>query len=230
MIPILLLTSAMLAPAVSTPVQLAIEDGRVWLTASDATVPQILAAWTRVGQTDISNADRAPGDRVTLQLAGVPEEQVMELLLRPASGFVALTRTVADIGANRNRSRFVRIIILPSSSAPPAPPVRPIVGPDGRAVADDQGAQQNAPGLPRPVTMPRGLAVPPQVEPPPQVAAPPLQPAPPGNATPSRVPVGAPGAPSGVPVGVPVGVPTPGMIVPAPAQPGPPRRSPAETD
>jgi hypothetical protein len=210
MCPILLLASAMLGPAVSSPVQLAIEDGRVWLTARDATVPQILAAWTRVGQTDITNADRAPGERVTLQLAGVPEDKVMELLLRPASGFVALTRTVADVRANRNRSRFARIIILPSSTAPVAPPVRPIVGPDGRAVADDQGTQ-NPPGLARPVAMPPGLAAPPQVEPPPQVAAPPPQPAPPGNPTPSRVPVG---------------VPTPGMIVPPPTQPGQLRRPP----
>src|SRR5215467_95559 len=100
--------------AAGGPVQLAIQDGRVWLVARDATVSQILEEWARVGQTTITNGDRVPGGRVTLELPGVPERQALDLLLRSASGFVATTRTapVANPGA---LSEFEKIVIVATS-------------------------------------------------------------------------------------------------------------------
>ena len=51
-------TVTLLAPAASADVRLTIHNGQVNLSATDATVRQILAEWARVGQTTIVNADR----------------------------------------------------------------------------------------------------------------------------------------------------------------------------
>src|SRR2546427_5705194 len=100
----------------SADVRLTIQDGRVSLVAKDATLRQILAEWARVGQTKIVNADRVPGGPVSLQLTDVPEDQAIEILLRSVSGYVAAPRpTIID-----HASRFDRILVMPTSSAPRA--------------------------------------------------------------------------------------------------------------
>src|SRR5262245_15017204 len=116
------LASAASTLAAPRAVELTIQDGRVWLVARDATVAQILEEWARVGQTTITNADRIPSGRITIELPGVPERQALDLVLRSASGFVATTRTaaIADSGA---RSQFERIVIVASSTAPTGPSV-----------------------------------------------------------------------------------------------------------
>jgi hypothetical protein len=207
------------------PVQMSIHDGRVWLVAREATVSEILAEWARVGRTTITNADRVPGGRLTLDLAGVPERQALDLLLRAASGFVATTRTaVLDSSA---QSEFERIVIVGVShapvgpvptaavavAAPPpvaaaavpiAPGVRRLVDANGRPLPDDQEDAPTRATQPPPASMPPGFSAPPQTAPNP--AAPPdsTSPAPPQTAP---------------------GVPVPGMIVPATPH-GQPRRPP----
>src|SRR5258708_2013069 len=99
----------------SAEVALTIQDGRVTLVAKDATLRQILTEWARVGQTKIVNAERVPGGPLTLQLTNVPEEQALETLLRPLSGYVAAPRAAG--GANL--SRFDRILVMPTPAAPP---------------------------------------------------------------------------------------------------------------
>src|SRR5262249_53671161 len=99
----------------SAEVALTIQGGRVTLIAKDATLRQILAEWARVGQTRIVNAERVPGGPVTLQLTNVPEEQALETLLRPLSGYVAAPRA-SDAA---NLSRFERILVMPTVAPPP---------------------------------------------------------------------------------------------------------------
>src|SRR6188508_1790504 len=82
------------ASTASAEVQLAIRDGRVTLTATNATVRQILSEWARIGQTKIVNVERIPGGPVTLELNNVPEATALEVLLRAMSGYIAAPRAV----------------------------------------------------------------------------------------------------------------------------------------
>jgi hypothetical protein len=203
--------------AAAGPIQLTIHEGRVSLVAESVTVRQILAEWARVGQTQIVNGERVPGGLVSLQLTNVPEREALDLLLRTAAGYLAVSRTAGPTES----SQFARILIMPTSTAATAPsrpvvaaeaaPVFPspapspvfapsgaerVLGPDGQPVPDDQ---DDNPAAPRPqpyVPLPPGFA-----EPPPEQ---PVR----GGASPTT-----PAAP--------VGVPVPGMIVP-PAQPAQP--------
>src|SRR5713101_1334856 len=98
----------------SAEIQLTIQNGRVSLIAKDVTLRQILAEWARVGQTKIVNAERVPGGPVTLQLTDVAEEQALDTLLRPLSGYLAAPRaTVVS-----NLSRFDRILVMPTVAQP----------------------------------------------------------------------------------------------------------------
>lgn len=98
----------------SAQVQLTIKDGRVSLVANDATLRQILAEWSTVGHTTIVNAERVPGGPMTLQLIDVPEEQALEILLRPLSGYIAAPRAAAAA----TFSRFDRILVMPTIAPP----------------------------------------------------------------------------------------------------------------
>src|SRR5438477_10616880 len=74
-------------------VQLVIRDGHVWLVAIEATAAEILGEWTRVGHTRVVNSERVQGGPLSLQLTDVPEYKALEIVLRTASGFVAVART-----------------------------------------------------------------------------------------------------------------------------------------
>src|SRR5436305_12131370 len=112
--------------AASAEVRLTIQDGRVSLTAKDATLRQILAEWARVGQTKIVNGERVPGGPVTLQLTNVPEEQALDTLLRSLTGYVAAPRATTAA----NLSRYDRIVVMPTiaqaAAAPAAGPPPPM--------------------------------------------------------------------------------------------------------
>lgn len=103
------------APA-QAAVALTIQDGRVTLNATAATVREILAEWAQVGQTKIVNGDKVAGGPVTLQLVGVPEEVALEIILRSVSGYLAAPRPTSIA----NASRFDRIFIMPTSTPPRA--------------------------------------------------------------------------------------------------------------
>jgi hypothetical protein len=122
---IAVITCGIIVPAAGAgpSVRLTIRDGSVWLAADRATASEILAEWARVGQTRIINGERVPGGPMTLELNGVPEQQALEVVLRSASGFLALARSIAraDASSPSMTSRFERIMVLPVSTAPPAP-------------------------------------------------------------------------------------------------------------
>jgi hypothetical protein len=195
------------APA-SAQVQLAIDDGRVTLHATNATMSQILAEWAKVGQTRIVNGDRVPGNVVAFELSDVSESDALEIILRSVSGYVLAPRPTPI----RNASRYDRILILPTSSpvrAPATAAVVPTSAPFPRPqfspppVREDDA--QPADAGPTPAGPRAGFNVFPQ--------QPPTQAAPP----PPSGPVTAPA--------VPAGASTPGVVAPPPAQPGQPTGS-----
>ena len=101
-------------------VQLQFDNGQVSLKAQNAPVRAILQEWARLGGATIVNGDRVAGPPVTLELAGVPERQALDVVLRSVAGYIVAPRPAGTRGA----SAFDRILILPTSAAPrnPTPP------------------------------------------------------------------------------------------------------------
>jgi hypothetical protein len=205
----------------SAEVQLSIQNGRVSLVATDATVRQILTEWARVGQTKILNVERIPGGPLTLELTNVPEQEALDILLRSISGYIAAPRETAAA----NLSRFDRIVVMPTTAPPrsaataaPSPTFaqpqfqQPVFQAPPAAAEDDADDERPGPNVPQPNQRgpvfntfpqpqvvnpngPQGVGVPPQ------------------GVVPQAVPSMYPTAPVG-------GVAVPGMVAPAPLQPG----------
>jgi hypothetical protein len=112
-----LLTAAVLLaqPVHAQQLSLEIRDGRVTLDATNVPVRQILAEWAKVGDTMVVNGERVAGAPVTLRLVDVPEKQALEIVLRNVAGYMAAARADLTTGA----SHFDRIMVLPTSVAPP---------------------------------------------------------------------------------------------------------------
>ena len=105
---------ALPAVALAGPLVLTIGNGRVTLSAQDVPLRQILAEFERLGGLRIVNRDRVPSTLVTLDLADVPEARAVEMLLRTAAGFMAISRDSQSSGA----SIYSRIIIMPGAATP----------------------------------------------------------------------------------------------------------------
>ncbi len=86
-------------------------NGRVTIRARDALITDILAEWSRVGNTTIIDADKLVDQTVTIELVDVPEAKALRTLLRTASGYMAAPRAAMRDGV----SRFDRILILATS-------------------------------------------------------------------------------------------------------------------
>jgi len=100
------------------PLRLQVGGGLVTLHAENVPVRTILTEWARLGGARIVNGDRVAGAPVTLDLERVPERQALDIILRGVSGYMLATRETGAIGT----SMFDRIVILPTSVAPPTPP------------------------------------------------------------------------------------------------------------
>jgi hypothetical protein len=207
------------ASAASADVQLQLHDGRVSIVAKDATVRQILAEWARVGQTKVVNVERIPGGPLTLELRNMPEGQALDVLLRSVSGYMAAPRATAVA----NLSVFDRIIVMPTAAAPraaasAAPPAPALQQPQFTPAApppDDDADNPPAAGVqvqqpPRPPVF--NAFPPPQVGGPGASGTPTVTGSGQGTGQPAAYP-SSPTAPNG-------GVAVPGMVVPAPPQPG----------
>lgn len=105
--------------AAAGDLKLTLSNGRVTLIAQDVPLRQILDEWARVGKTTIVNGDKLTGPPLTLQLIDRPEREVLDLLLRSASGYIAAQRQVSIADA----SVFDRVMILPVSRGPVGPAV-----------------------------------------------------------------------------------------------------------
>ena len=195
-------------------VQIAMSDGRVTMNAAGATIREILAAWAKVGQTRIVNAERVSGGPVTLHLQDIPEEQALEIILRSVSGYLAAPRanTIA------NASRYDRIFVMPTSTPPrtaPSPPPSAIPQPQFNPTLQQPpsfDADDDDPTTPNP-TLPPGQRGPVFTFPQPGGPPPTVGTVPPGMPPPVRQ---GPPPPRGA-----TGVAVPGMIVepPPPGQP-----------
>jgi hypothetical protein len=211
---VLLLLS--LASSASAQVQLSIRDGRVSLTATNATVRQILMEWARVGQTKIVNVERIQGGPLTLQLEGTPESEALDLLLKSVTGYVAAPRAVGV----STLSRYDRILVLPTAAVarvpvaapPPAVFQQPVMEP----IQDNTEGPSFPPRGPIFPTLPQtqpGIAVPQVINDPVNFPAQQME----------GPPATQPGGPLTFPGAAAVGTPRPGMVIPqpTPAQPGP---------
>ena len=112
----LLVGVTLAATTASADVHITMADGKVTVSAKNATVGQILNEWARVGQTRIVNIDRLPGTPVSIELTNLPEAQALDTVLRSASGYLAAPRAVAL----PNASAYDRIFVLATSSGTPA--------------------------------------------------------------------------------------------------------------
>jgi hypothetical protein len=227
------------APAAAQAVKLEFHDGRVNLSAQNASVRAILNEWARLGGTKIVNAERVQGGGVTLELNGVPERQALDIVLRTASGYLAGPRAAGAAGP----SQYASILILPTSTAP-----RPVAGP----TPPNPGQPVFVPGQPQPFNpaaqVMRGqpgpedddtIVEPPDPDDPPDAVRPraPRNFVPPNRAgavvrpfpapdlendvqpePPAPVPVATPSVPAN-PFGVSLGSSRPGVITPVPQQP-----------
>lgn len=110
------------ATATAEQLTLRLEGGRVSLVARDVSVEQVLAEWARLGSTTIVDADTLDDTPITVTLEDVAENRALETLLRSATGYVAAPRPAGTPGA----SRFDRILILVSRSAPAPASVSPV--------------------------------------------------------------------------------------------------------
>ena len=218
-------------------VKVTMQDGRVSVVAKDATLRQILTEWARIGQTKIVNVEKVPGGPMTLELANMPEQQALDLLLRSVSGFMTAARPVPVA----NLSQYDRIVVMPTSAAPraamaPQPAAPTFAQPQFTPppVDDDVEDERPAPNVPMPnVAYPTGAVAYPNggavggvpnprapvfnAFPQPQVIAP--QVIPPGVNLPTQQQPVQPGAHPTAPFG---GVTVPGMIVQPAQQPGQP--------
>ena len=97
-----LLVVALAAPvAEASELELSMSDGRVTIRAQDVSVKDILAEWSRVGNTTIVDADKIDEQLLTLELVNVPEAQALRTLLRAASGYMAAPRAASPTGTRR---------------------------------------------------------------------------------------------------------------------------------
>ena len=137
----LLLLAATPLPAAAQQIALSMRDGLVTMDARNATVRQILSEWAKVGRVAVVNGEKVTGPPVTLQLAGLPEQQALDIILRGVAGYMVVARAgVAPLEASL--ARFDRVLILPTSAAPAAP------------AAGTRAGQAPRPGLPAPAAAP----------------------------------------------------------------------------
>jgi hypothetical protein len=110
---------AVAASATAGELKLTIANGRATLIAQDVTARVILTEWARLGGTTIVNGDKVLGPLLTVTMIDRPEREVLDVVLRSVSGYVAAPR--AEFVANL--SIFDRIMILPTSVAPAYTPI-----------------------------------------------------------------------------------------------------------
>ena len=122
----------------------AVAAGRVTLTAAGVPLGDVLAEWSRVGNTRFEGVGELGSAPVTLRLEGVPEREALRLLLRPAAGFLAAPRDPREPGASlydRVRIRAARRAPRPAPAGAPAARrmlPRPVREAPGMSLADQR--------------------------------------------------------------------------------------------
>lgn len=145
------------APVWAQQVKIAFHDGQVSVETTGALPRAILAEWSKVGGTNIVNAERVAGTPLTLKLVDVPEAQALEIILRSVAGYMAAPR-----GRTPGASRYDRILVMPTSTtlASAGPSGSPRPAPTGPPFGAAMGTQRFIP--PRPSAPP--VEEPPEAE------------------------------------------------------------------
>ncbi len=135
-------------PAPAAPkVQLRFEDGgTVTLSATGATIREVLAEWTRKGGTVFVGAERLPATPLTLQYDHRPEAEVAASLLRNAAGFVIGPRREGASSA----SSIEIVVILAASTASAANNPPPPLYPNGETAPSPGQGRPACAGCPAP--------------------------------------------------------------------------------
>lgn len=158
---------AFVSPVVAqNAVRVAFANGRVTLTADNATVPEILREWARVGGSSFVNAEKIfSTERLTLRLEDEPELRAIEVLLRPFAGYAVVPRSIGSTSA----SSVGRVVIMPSARpaeypvalASPAPSAPPAFNDLNRARMFNAQTRPDDDGAVQQVVPPPASAVPP---------------------------------------------------------------------
>ena len=101
-------------------IAISMDAGRVTLIATDARLADVLAEWSRVGQTQFVGAEPIGGELITLHLVDAAEAEAIHFLLGSAAGYVAAPRRGGVSGV----SRYDRVTIM-ATPGTPVSPVRP---------------------------------------------------------------------------------------------------------
>ena len=112
---------AVFVPPASADVRVSFSDGRVRIVATNATVPEILAEWARVGGSTFVDAEKIPArERLTLQIED-REIDALEVILRSVAGYMVAPATPSP----GSESSIGRVFILPTSTPAPYTPPPP---------------------------------------------------------------------------------------------------------
>ena len=106
-----LATLLLAAVPASAQVRVSMRDGQVAIVAKDATVAEILAEWSRLGDVKVVNADRLPSTRMTIEL-----QDVTETLLRVEQE--GLTRERGAVPRRLGKLTTGEVLGLQAASSP----------------------------------------------------------------------------------------------------------------
>jgi hypothetical protein len=125
--------------------------GNVTLIAQGVTVQEVLAEWSRRGGSVIDGAARLAGGPISVQFGPTPEVQVLESLLRNASGLILLPRLAGTPGASRLDVRILATsnpsqMFSSAGSGVMTPPVSTAGSPDDEVPPVTPVPVANAPG------------------------------------------------------------------------------------
>ena len=101
-------------PTSTDEIEFSLDRGRVTLVAAGVALTDVLAEWSRVGQTRFVGADALAHRTLTLHLEDADEADAIRILLGPAAGYVAAARRTLVPGA----SRYDRVAILAAAEQP----------------------------------------------------------------------------------------------------------------
>jgi hypothetical protein len=107
----LIATASVASARQTAPVQIAFSTGRVTLSATDAPVADVLAAWARAGHAQVAGAEYLGARRITIHLADTSEAGALQAIIG-SPGWYA---TVARESPSASDSIFQRIVILPAA-------------------------------------------------------------------------------------------------------------------
>jgi hypothetical protein len=121
------------------------------------TVSEILAEWSRKGNTRIQGAERLTGGPIVVPLLfeNRPELEVIEALTRQAAGISIAPRLVGSAGASRFESIHIVATSTATASNPyPSAPYPGAAAPPVRGFPDDEVAPVVSPGARDPQQQP----------------------------------------------------------------------------